>query len=119
MKQLIKEIRQQPEHIRHVFMWVLVLITFSVVGFTWFRSTQKKIVALLNPEAAQAEQALAANSKPQEFSPFATIGNSLNDLKANISELFGGQQLDLNANNATLGNQEILPPQTLPVEGDK
>jgi hypothetical protein len=119
MKRLIKEIREQPEHIRHIFMWALVLITFSLVGFTWFRSTQKKFVALLNPAAAQAEQMLAAKTTPQGFSPFATIGNSFKDLQANISELFGNQQLDLNLNNVKVQNQEILPPQKLPIAGDK
>ena len=119
MKSLIKEIREQPEHIRHVFMWVMVLITFSVVGFAWFNSTQKKFVALLNPEAAKADQMLAAKNKPQGFSPFATISNSIKDLQANISELFSGQQLDLNLNNVKVQNQEVLPPQTLPLGGDK
>ena len=116
---LIKEIREQPEHIRHIFMWVLVVITFSVVGFAWFRSTQQKFVALLNPEAAQTSQALAEKAKPQGFSPFATIGNSLRDLEANISELVTGAHSDLNVKNAAVQNQEVLSPQRLPLSGDK
>ncbi len=118
-KSLLEEIREQPEHIRHIFMWTLVVITFSIVGFTWFRSTQKKFVALLNPEAAQEAQVLAAKTKPQSSSPFATIGNSLKDLRANISELFSGQQLDFKLNSAKVQDQEILPPQKLPLGGDK
>jgi len=119
MNSLLREIREQPEHIRHIFMWVLVVITFSVVGFVWFRSTQKKFVALLNPEAAQESQTLAEGSKANTSSPFTTIGNSLSDLRANIYELFAGKQLNLNINNNTGINGTPLPPQQLPLSGDK
>ena len=116
MKSLLKEIREQPEHIRHVFMWVLVVITFSVVGFVWFRNTEKRFVALLNPEQAQADRALAEKTKASTPSPFATIFNAWNDLRANISELILGRQSEFNVNNGGVGpKEEPLPPQRLPL----
>jgi hypothetical protein len=116
MRGILYEIKQQPEHIRKTFMWVLVVITFSVVGFVWFRNTEKRFVALLNPERAQEERALAEKTKTNTPSPFATIFNAWNDLRANISELILGRQSEFNVNNSGTGpKEEPLPPQKLPL----
>jgi hypothetical protein len=114
MKSLLEEIRQQPEHIRHVFMWLMVVICFSVIGFVWFRSTSKQFVALLHPETAQ-DQALADSNKPKQPSPFATIFNSFKDLQANISELISGKPASLDINNGQNTQTEIVPPKKLPL----
>ena len=114
MKSLLQEIKEQPEHIRHIFMWTSVVIVFSIVGFVWFRNTEKKFVALLNPEQAQEERALAEKTKTP--SPFATILNAWGDLRANISELILGKQSEFNVNNGGTGpKEEQLPPQKLPL----
>jgi cytosine/uracil/thiamine/allantoin permease len=116
MKSLLKEIREQPEHIRHIFMWVCVVIVFSVIGFIWFRNTEKRFVALLNPEQAQEERALAEKTKNQSPSPFATIFSAWSNLKANISELILGKHLEFDVNNSRTGLEEKqLPPQKLPL----
>lgn len=114
MKSLLQEIREQPEHIRHIFMWVCVVIVFSAVGFVWFRQTSKQFVAMLHPEESQA-RALAEKNNPKQPSPFATIFSSLQSLRANISELFVGPK-PVNINNGPAGTeQEQLPPQKLPL----
>ncbi len=122
MRKLVSEIREQPEHIRHIFMWTMVVITFSLVGFVWFRSTSKQFVAMLNPEQAQG-RALAQNeagaNKGSQPSPFATLFNSWQNLRANISELLIGSKGDLNIDNLTVPTEEELPPQTLPLSGNK
>ena len=118
MKSLLEEIRQQPEHIRHVFMWTMVVITFSVIGFVWFRQTTKQFVTLLHPEEAQ-ERALAEKSKPKQPSPFATIFATMGDLRANISELLAGPKQGMDVNNGQSVSEEQLPPQTLPLSEDK
>ena len=116
MGSILYEIKQQPEHIRKAFMWVLVVITFSVVGFVWFRNTEKRIIALLNPEQAQEERALAEKTKTQTLSPFATIFNTWNNLRANISELILGRQPEPDMNNGGIEpKEELLPPQKLPL----
>ena len=113
---VLHEIKQQPEHIRKTFMWVLVVITFSVVGFVWFRNTEKRFVALLNPEQAEAERALAEKTKAGTPSPFATIFDAWNNLRANISELIMGRQSEFNVNNSGAEpKEEPLPPQRLPL----
>jgi len=115
MKGLLQEIKEQPEHIRHIFMWVCVVIVFSVIGFVWFRSTEKKFVALLNPEQAQEEQALAEKNKTGMPSPFATILESWGNLKANISELILGKPSSFNVENGGMKPEETVPPQKLPL----
>lgn len=116
MKKVIEEIRAQPEHIRHIFMWVCVVIVFSVVGFVWFRNTEKRFIALLNPEQAQEERALAEKTKTQIPSPFATIFNAWKDLRANISELILGKQSEFSVDKGGIGSKEVpLPPQKLPL----
>lgn len=116
----MEEIRQQPEHIRHIFMWLCVAVTFSVVGFVWFRSTSRQFVALMHPEVAQ-ERALAEKEKPLrqtqvgQLSPFATILDSWRNLQANISELFAGSKSNLEIKSNNTAGKINLPPQTLPI----
>ena len=114
MPSILEEIRQQPEHIRHIFMWTMVVITFSVVGFVWFRQTSKQFVALLHPEEAQ-ERALAEKNKPKQPSPFATIFATMGDLRANISELLAGPKQSLDVNNGQSAPEKELSPQKLPI----
>lgn len=118
---ILDEIRQQPEHIRHVFMWTMVVITFSVIGFVWFRQTTKQFVTLLHPEEAEA-RALAEGkertlrqAQGKQLSPFATIFGTLGDLRANISELLAGPNSGLDVNNGQSVHEEQVPPQKLPL----
>lgn len=115
MKKLLREIRSQPPHIRELFMWLCVVITFSIIGWAWFRQTQKQFLALLHPEQTE-ERALAEQEKSkQRPSPFATIFSSFGDLRANILELFASPK----PNVLEVGNQEPqqeeVPPKELPI----
>ncbi|HLC99894.1 MAG TPA: hypothetical protein VJC11_02955, partial [Patescibacteria group bacterium] len=85
---LLDEIREQPLHIRKIFMWTLVVITFSFIGYAWFDSTQKDFVALLNRDSVPAEQERAlAQTTHEPASPFQNIKNSISNFGANISKL--------------------------------
>lgn len=112
---LLDEIRQQPEHIRHLFMWTLVVITFSVVGFVWFGGAQKRFAALINPNQQQNGTALAdaADKKDQAPSPFEAIVNTIGNLRANISELIAGKPTSITSDAAKISP---VPPQVLPVK---
>ncbi len=118
MKSLLEEIREQPPHIREVFMWVCVVITFSVVSFAWFRSTTKQIIAMVNPDQVEVSSGLAQNT-----SPFATIFSSVKDLQANIGELFNfankSTSLEIQGSNTTQTKNLPLPPQKLPLSKNK
>ena len=122
MKGILDEIRQQPEHIRHIFMWLCVVITFSVIGFVWFRSTSKQFVALMHPEEeqarilAEAEQKTLRQTQGRQPSPFATIFSVWSNLRANISELLTGPESNLEIQNGATGIEKIeVPPQKLPL----
>ncbi|MEX1064125.1 MAG: hypothetical protein WD898_01515 [Candidatus Paceibacterota bacterium] len=120
MRGVIREIRQQPEHIRELFLWVLVVMFFSVIGFTWFRSTEKRVVALLNPEQAEVARVLAEEKKSNTPTPFATIFSSFGELKANISDLFSGlPSEEFELTNRARSEAEAVPPQKLPLSEDK
>lgn len=123
IKELIKEIRQQPEHIRSLFMWSFVVIVSSVIGFVWFRNTQREFVALLNPERAQENRALASNNDQNNTpSPFASIGSVFGGFMANISELVNIKKTNnfeiTNSYNSQLDSRPITPHK-LPTSGDK
>jgi|SRR3989344_8212024 len=121
LKELLEEIRNQPEHIRHIFMWLCVVITFSLVGFVWFRQTTKQFVALMNPQAEQ-ERVLAEKEKEEaerqanagQPSPFASILDMFGGLRANISELLAGPEKNV-TNLKPSRIQETIPPQKLPI----
>lgn len=122
MRKILHEIHSQPAHIRELFMWLCVVITFSVIGFVWFRSTSRQFVALMNPKTEQERvlaqkpetrnQKLATRKLP---SPLATILTSWRNLQANISELFVGPKSNLEINNGISGPEKPVPAQKLPI----
>ncbi len=117
---MYKEIRQQPEHIRKIFMWTSVVIVFSFISFFWARSTQRQLVALLNPDgdATSNEQGLAVDQTPTPVpdSPFQTIVGSFRDLRANLGEIFQFKNLGkTDVVNSTVPEQTPVAPQALPI----
>ena len=98
-------------------MWACVIVVFSVVGFSWFRSTSKQLVALVNPEQAQQDQ-MAEAKQGNTSSPFATISQSWKNLTANIGELFNFTQ---KSNDIQITNQKLpeIEPNLLPLSADK
>lgn len=79
---MLREIRQQPPHIRALFMWLSVFIVFSLVVFVWFKSFEQKLAYLINSDKESETQTT-------QESPFSVIGTSFNDLRATILDLFG------------------------------
>lgn len=120
MKSIWQEIKEQPPHIRELFMWVCVVITFSIIGFAWFRTTTKQFVALLNPPEADQARALA-EEKDQTPSPFATLFVSIMDLRATIGELFNLAKgpVDFEVNKGQRQEPAPVAPAKLPLSGEK
>ena len=115
MKGLLEEIRSQPPHIRELFMWLCVIITFSVVGFAWFRGTSQQLASLLHPETTALEERAIVERKP--VSPFANLLLSFKDLTANIRTLFTfSRTTEVEVENQP--SHTVLPtvsPRTLPL----
>ena len=112
-----QEIKSQPAHIREIFMWTCVVITFSVIGLAWFRSTTNQFLALVNPKEF-GQSRILAEEKNKEQSPLATILVPIKDLKASILEIFSfvknGNDFEI-IKNKRLDFSEPVEPQELPV----
>ena len=124
-KSIWQEIKEQPSHIRETFMWLCVVVTFSIVGYAWFSSTAKQFVALVNPEQAQRAQTLAQVPSSEPL-PFATITSSLKGLGASIWELVDitkrtkDIEIKNNSNSGIVGENNLpIPAQKLPISGNK
>ena len=136
-KSLLQEIRSQPEHIRHIMMWLCVVTSFSLVALVWFRSTQARFVAMLNPaerleepaadrfadrDFRKLEEDRILASKEESSSPLASIINSFNLLRASVGELLGSSQQEVTrpaddkVKNSALNSSQTKP---LPLSGDR
>lgn len=89
----LDDIKNQPQHVREIMFGLSVFITVLLVGMVWFRSFQKNLYVLLNPEDG-LEKALAVENAPVP-SLFGFIWQTAGDLKGTISNLFSD-----NANTA-------------------
>lgn len=114
------EIRRQPEHLRHIMMWLCVVIVFSLVGFVWFRSTQDKFVAMLHPEEVKQLKEQQRLARKDSNSPLAGLWNSFGTLRASLGELLRGESTSLIRENSKAELlKEDLPFKQLPLSGDK
>jgi len=111
---LIKEINKQPEHIRELFMWLFVIIIFSLVLVAGVRDTNRRIVALVNPQDNIVGSTEVAENNAQ--SPFASIAGYFGGLKASIADIFNFDLISGVINNKA--DSEVSPA-LLPVSGDK
>lgn len=111
MKSIIREIREQPLHIRKLFMWSLVIVSFSALGFVWFQGTRQNVLALMGnlPDKAQVEH------KDNVASPFAVIFNSVSSLRADLAGLFSGDS-KASKEARQQPSQSPIPPRSLPVQ---
>lgn len=105
---IITEIRQQPLHIRKFFMWTMVIITFSFVGFWYGRSAKNSVVATLNGSKPAGQQ-----NEDTDASPFASIGKLLGSAQANISQFVKGGETHEELPKTAL---PPVPPQKLPLQ---
>lgn len=130
MYKLLEEIRKQPEHIRHTMMWLCVAITFSLMAFVWFKSTQAKFVALLHSEEVREEidprrfveripesQNLAEVKNEQSL--FASVGETFSLLKASIADLIGASTNEFEINKAKTSEDGLKQGKALPLSGDR
>ena len=123
--QLLQEIRSQSEPVRRVLMYLCVATSFSLVIFVWFRSTEARVVALLNADdqivnqfsegfaivpKQSASSINVANANPpaqtSNFS-FSALRDTFNLMRASIGELFGGGSTSIENNNFQVNNSGL------------
>lgn len=114
MRTIIREIRNQPDHVRELAAILCTVIVVAGVGFVWFRSFQSNIYALLNPAPEAAQERIFAR---ESRSLFGSILEVLGQGKAQILDLFGGEQVE------PIDRSENVPAEIeahpLPVSGNR
>jgi len=49
----LKKLRKQPEHIRKLILWIIVIILGLVLGILWINSSYKKVQRLKSQNVIQ------------------------------------------------------------------
>ena len=106
LKHIVREIRKQPQHIRELATILCTIAVVAVVVLVWYRSFQKDIYALLNPDQQieAPDKFFAQESK----SLFGSILQVLDEGKAQISDLFN-QDGETNVINQTDSDSKNVP----------
>lgn len=84
---LLDEIRKQPEHIRKIMFGLCSIVAISLIGLIWFRSFEKNLFVLMNPDEAVQQKYFAETGK--EDTLFANLGKAVKDLKSSVQAAIG------------------------------
>lgn len=107
---MLKNIQEQPQHIREIMFGLCVVITVSLVGAVWFKDFQKDMYVLLNPEEVQEERFLAQENSE---SLFGALGQTLGDMSSIFTDLWGsgssGDEATIEVENKTSDRVYLLP----------
>ena len=76
---ILKNIHEQPQHVREIMFGLCVITTVSLVGAVWFKDLQNDMYALLNPEEVQQERFLAQENSD---SLFGVLGKTFGDISS-------------------------------------
>jgi len=111
---LLNDIRKQSEETREIMFYLSILITVLLIGMIWFRSFQKNLYVLMNPEG-DVEKALAVQNTSVP-SLFGFIGSSANEIKGLVSDFLGKEEeTNDNIQNINKGSGETDKVYTLPL----
>src|SRR3989338_1605595 len=90
----LDDIRKQPQHIRELMFGLSVFITVLLIGMVWFRSFQKNLYVLMNPEE-DVEKMLAVENAPVP-SLFGYVGKSFSGIKGLVSDFLSDEKATIN-----------------------
>jgi len=80
----LDDIKKQPRGVRETMFVLCVVITISLAGMIWFRSFERNLFTMLNPDEEIQQKYFAQTGNESLFS---NIGESFSDLKASISNI--------------------------------
>ncbi|HVZ11305.1 MAG TPA: hypothetical protein VG941_02750 [Candidatus Paceibacterota bacterium] len=112
MKSLIRDIRNQPDHVRELIALLCTVVVGVGIGVIWFHSFKHDVYALLNPKPDQSSDARSFASDTTSL--FGYIGKAFSQSKAQIEDF-----LTRSDSNESLSPQESGQPHALPVTGNK
>lgn len=114
----LDDIRKQPRHIREIMFGFCVVITVSLVGLVWFRSFEKDLFVMLNPELEKQEKFYAERKKRTPL-VYASVTKALGNLRATLYDAFGFFD-DYNSKQVQVEEEEYKgEAYKLPLSGDK
>src|SRR3989338_6485797 len=113
----LEEIKNQPQQTREIMFGLSVFITVLLVGMIWFRSFQKNLYVLMNPEDG-LEKALAVESVPAP-SLFCFIWQTAGEVKGLVSGLFDSDANVANEHANDTNKEGIGRVYTLPLSDYK
>ena len=107
---ILKNLQEQPQHIREIMFGLCVVITVSLVGAVWFNDFQNDMYALLNPEEVQQEKFLAQKNSE---SLFGVLGKTFGDISSVMTGFWGssgsGDGAKTEVENKTSDRVYLLP----------
>ena len=112
---ILKNIQEQPQHIREIMFGLCVVTTVSLVGAVWFRDFQNDMYALLNPEDVQQERFLAQENSESLFS---VLGKTFGDLSSVLTGFWGSSDSN-NKPEGGVENKTINKVYLLPLSEEK
>ena len=117
---LLHKIHAQPDHIRELIAGACTVVVVVIISMVWFHSFKQNLYTMLNPDQQVQNQFYANVSKPQSI--FASIGHTIKDTFAAISDTFGnikaGSQM-INVESGNNANGGKGSAHTLPVSGNR
>ncbi|HWA64596.1 MAG TPA: hypothetical protein VG866_01985 [Candidatus Paceibacterota bacterium] len=111
MKSLIRDIRNQPDHVRELLVLLCTVVVGAGIGMIWFHSFKQDVYALLNPQPEQSDDRSFASDTT---SLFGYIGKAFSQSKAQIENFIAGSD-----SKEPATSQESGQPHALPVTGNK
>ena len=114
---LLSDIQKQPRYIREIMFALCAIISISLVGIIWFRSFEKNLFVLMNPDPAKQERFFAERDQRTPL-VYANITKSLGSLRAAMYDAFGFFG-DYNSNQVKIGEDLKGETHQLPLSGDR
>ena len=107
MKKFIYNVREQPHHVRHIYMWVSVVIVGTIIGTIWFSTSRRYVLAVVRPSTSMSDEYYAQKERYRGRGiqgNLAQISDSFGGVFEDIGKLFGRSANTRNSNPANQGS---------------
>ena len=116
----LDDIRKQPRHIREIMFSLCVITTISLVGMIWFRSFEKDLFVMMNPEPEKQARFFAERDKRTPLI-YADVTKAFVNLRATMYGALGflddynSSQVKVEKDDSEIKGETHM----LPLSGDK
>ena len=113
----LDEIHKQPRHVREIMFGLCAVITISLVGIIWFRSFEKDLFVMLNPEPEKQEKFYADRNERTPII-YADLTKALGNARAALYSAMGFMK-DYSSNKVQVEEEYKGETHELPLSGNK